>query len=233
MVTEPLGLPGALAQDLAAAALGMARRLERNATLWCVGVGLPQHASHLAVEFLHPVVIGARAFPAVALPSGEALPTLRGSARAGDVLVLIGVADSALAVDLARRAPAWGLAVTWVGFGPRPPAGAADHVLWLADEPHAPYDGRLVLLYHLLWELTQVCLEHPGLLVPPVACDGPICITCSDEGRLAEVLEVTGTTARVRTADGVEDVDVALIELSSPGDLLLVHAGSALTKVGP
>ena len=23
------------------------------------------------------------------------------------------------------------------------------------------HDGRLVLLYHVLWELTHVCFEHP------------------------------------------------------------------------
>ena len=30
-----------------------------------------------------------------------------------------------------------------------------------------PATGRFVLLYHLLWELTHVCFEHPGLLKPP------------------------------------------------------------------
>ena len=52
----------------------------------------------------------------------------------------------------------------WIGVGPAPPAGSADHVLWLSDDPLARHDGRLVLAYHLLWELTHVCFEHPGLL---------------------------------------------------------------------
>jgi hypothetical protein len=26
------------------------------------------------------------------------------------------------------------------------------------------YDGTVVRTYHVLWELTQICLEHPGLL---------------------------------------------------------------------
>ena len=62
----------------------------------------------------------------------------------------------------------------------------------------AAHDGRLVLLYHVLWELTHVCFEHPGLLAdrgrlrPSTAC-----VTCSDEGRLAEVVTVPDATAAV------------------------------------
>jgi hypothetical protein len=26
------------------------------------------------------------------------------------------------------------------------------------------YDGTVVRAYHVLWELTQICLEHPGLV---------------------------------------------------------------------
>ena len=58
--------------------------------------------------------------------------------------------------------------------GPGPDAGAADHVLWLDDaDPLVPATGRFVLLYHLLWELTHVCFEHPGLLTErrPTTCD--------------------------------------------------------------
>jgi len=78
------------------------------------------------------------------------------------VLFVIGDADDAALVDLLRRAPAWGATTFWVGAGPRPPAGSADHVLWLPDDEHAAHDGRFILLYHLLWELAHVCLEHHG-----------------------------------------------------------------------
>jgi hydrogenase maturation factor len=104
-------------------------------------------------------------------------------------------------------------------------------VLWLADEPMAAHDGQFILLYHLLWELAHVCLEHGGLLAPDADCDGPVCITCSDEGRLAEVVSVSGATARVRTADGAEDVDLSLVGGVDPEDLLVVHAGMAITRL--
>jgi len=79
--------------------------------------------------------------------------------------------------------------------------------------------------------LAHVCLEHHGLLEPSVAGEGPVCITCSDEGRLAEVLTVTGTTAQVRTSTGFEDVDLSLVGGAAPYDLVVVHAGMAITRL--
>ena len=87
-----------------------------------------------------------------------------------------------------------------------------------------------MLLYHLLWELTHVCFEHPGLLGPDATeCDADAaCITCSDEGRLAEVMAVVAAGAEVRTARGAETVDTTIVGPVHPGDLLLVHAGAAI-----
>jgi hydrogenase maturation factor len=56
----------------------------------------------------------------------------------------------------------------------------------------------------------------------------PGCITCSDEGRLAEVLEASADTAEVRTAEGLETVDTMAVGPVRPGDLLLVHARTAI-----
>ncbi len=225
------GLPEGLADGLATASLALARRLHAGGTLWCAAPAWPHHAQHVAVEFVHPVIVGKPALAAVALPSHDLTATARANVRAGDVLVLVGAADDTGARDLARRAPAWGVTTLWIGAGERPPVGAADHVLWLPAEQMAAHDGRFILLYHLLWELTHVCLEHGGVLAPDPACDGPVCITCSDEGRLAEVVVATGTSARVRTAEGCEDVDLALVGAVDCDDLLVVHAGMAIARL--
>jgi hypothetical protein len=224
-------LPEGLADDLAAASLTLARRLHTGGTMWCAAPAWPHHAQHVAVEFVHPVIVGKPALPAVALPSHRLTETARANVRPGDVLVAVGTADDAVLVDLLARTPAWGVTSLWIGSGPRPPAGSADHVLWLADEEEAAHDGRFILLYHLLWELAHVCLEHGGVLEPDAECDGPVCITCSDEGRLGEVERVVGATARVRTATGSEDVDLSLVGAAAPDDLLVVHAGMAITRV--
>jgi hypothetical protein len=228
----PADLPAGLADDLGSAALLLARRLHAGATLWCASPAWPHHAQHVAVEFVHPVIVGKPALPAVALPSHELTASARANVRPGDVLLAVGPADDAVVRDLARRAPAWGLAVLWVGAGQRPAEGAADHVLWLPDET-AAHDGRFILIYHLLWELAHVCLEHGGALAPPADCDGPVCTTCSDEGRLAEIVQTSGGTARARTADGVQDVDLSLVGPAAPHDLLVVHAGMAITRLAP
>jgi hypothetical protein len=231
-------LDGGLAEDLATAALALARRFHAGATLWCVAPQWTPHAHHIAVEFVHPVVVGKRALPAVALTGTDVVAQARVCVRGGDIVIAVAGADEPGVLQLMRRAPAWGAHTVWIGSGSRPPAGAADHVLWQDDpDPLAPATGRFVLMYHLLWELTHVCFEHPGLLAPgEPECTDEVCVTCSDEGRLAEVLRAPDTPfgpARARTANGEEDVDVTLVAPVAPGDLLLVHAGAALTRLDP
>ena len=87
-------------------------------------------------------------------------------ARPGDIVLVVSTADDKDALDLLSRAEAWGLARVWIGVGARPTPNRADHVIWAgeADPARAGCSGDLVLLYHLLWELTHVVFEHPGLL---------------------------------------------------------------------
>jgi hypothetical protein len=225
-----------LAEDLAGASLALARGFAAGATMWCVAPQWEPHAHHMAVEFVHPVIVGKRALPALALTSPALVAQARVSVRPGDILIAVAAADDAAVIDLMRRTPAWGALSVWIGSGTRPALGSADHVLWMDDpDPLAPATGRFVLMYHLLWELTHVCFEHPGLLAEPAACTEEVCVTCSDEGRPGEVVTpAIGPfgAALVRTSDGEEQVDVTLVGDVRPGDLLLIHAGSALTRVG-
>jgi hypothetical protein len=231
-VVEP-GLGETASVDLAAASLALARRFAAGATLWCVAPAWEPHAQHVAVEFVHPVVVGTRALPAVALTGPDLVGAARVSARPGDVLLAVAGASDADVRSIMQRAQAWGVTTIWVGSGPRPPAGSADHLLWIDEEdPLVPATGRFVLLYHLLWELTHVCFEHPGLLAEePADCTDEVCITCSDEGRLAEVISVEPGSARVRTAQGTESIATVLVEPVAVDELLLVHAGMAIGKV--
>ncbi|WP_102142488.1 HypC/HybG/HupF family hydrogenase formation chaperone [Mycobacterium hubeiense] len=222
-----------LAADLASAALDLARRFHDGATLWVMSPQWEPHAHHVAVEFVHPVIMGKRALPSVALVEPDPVAQARVACQPGDLLMAVASADQPAVVDAMRRAPAWGALTLWIGSGPRPPAGAANHILWVdSDDPMVPATGRFVLLYHLLWELTHVCFEHPGLLKPQA--EGDACVTCSDEGRLAEVIlepADANNRALVRTATGEESVDVSLIGDVTPNDLVLVHAGAAISRL--
>jgi len=163
----------------------------------------------------------------------DPVSSLRALARAGDILLGIGRAADPVLRAAMQRSRAWGLSTLLVGAGPPPEPGAADFVLWVGrDEIAAPYSGQFVFVYHLLWELTHVALEHPGLLLGDEECSGPVCVTCADEGRLAEVVRVgSSSTAEARTPTGIEEVDTSLVGTCQPGDLVLVHAGQALTLV--
>ena len=219
------------AAKLATASLDLASRFARGATLWCWAPGAPQHAQHVAVEFVHPVIVGTRALPAVAVLDDNGTAALRPMVRSGDVLLVIAAGDAPILGTL-RRAEAWGLTTIWMGAGPRPAEGLAHHVLWAGDDLAALYDGSMVLGYHVLWELTHVCFEHPGLLrTDDAACADDVCVTCSDEGRLAEVIASHDDDATVRSASGVETVSTLMVGPVSPGDLVLVHAGTAITTV--
>lgn len=221
---------GGVADDLARAALAMARRYSvAGATLWCASPCWPFHAHHVAVEFVHPVIMGKRALAALTVPPGaDLVATLRASVRPGDMVVALAPADDRSVADVMRRGQAWGVETIWIGHGPRPPAGAADHVIWLDTDDVLGASEQFVRLYHMLWELTHVCFEHPGLLKQQPECTDEVCITCSDEGRLAEIVLVDGDEAVVRTADGQERIDISLVDPPAPGDLVLVHAGFAI-----
>ncbi|PEG40284.1 hydrogenase assembly protein HupF [Mycolicibacterium agri] len=201
--------------------------------MWCISRDFPAHAQHIAVEFVHPVIVGKRALPAVALTGADLVAQVRISAQPGDIVIAVADGADEQVQAVMRRAPAWGVTTLWIGNGVRPHDGAADHVLWFDDpDPRLPATGEFVLMYHLLWELTHVCFEHPGLLRQQPECTDEVCITCSDEGRLGEVINLAPDgSATVRTASGVETVDTTLTGGLRPGDLILVHAGMAMTAV--
>jgi hypothetical protein len=220
---------------LARAALDLARRFAAGATMWCVAPSMGEHASHVAVEFVHPVIVGKRALPAVTVPGPDYAATLRLASKPGDILLLMAPAGDEVAQALLRRAEAWGLVSVWIGAGARPAVSGPAHVVWVDDVEIgvAARTGALVLRYHLLWELTHVVFEHPGLLADGECCRpaDDHCVTCSDDGVVVEVVEVSETTADVRAGGRRQVVDVSLIDRPRPDDLLLVQAGVALTKI--
>jgi HupF/HypC family len=232
------GLDADVAADLAATSFTLAKRFAAGATMWSIAPGWEPHALHIAVEFIHPVIVGKRALPAVAITGPDVVDAVRVSVRPGDIVVAVSGADDPDVLSVMRRSRAWGTTTVWIGSGARPKAGMADHVLWLDDpDPRVPATGGFVLFYHLLWELTHVCFEHPGLLKQSEVCTDEVCVTCSDEGRLGEVLAASaGGMATVRTANGVETVVTTLVDPVAAGELVLVHAGTAISRleeVGP
>ena len=68
-----------------------------------------------------------------------------------------------------------------------------------------------------------------------MTCEDPYhCITCGDDGvpmRVVAVDDDRGLALCEAENGARESVEIALIDAVAPGDALLVHAGTALTKL--
>ena len=118
-------------------------------------------ARHVAVEFVHPVIVGKRALPAFALlgERGSLADEVALLARADDVVLAFGDSADALALSAALAVARERGALT-VAFWPL----GAD---WEIEPPTAdPYIRQELVetLYHVVWELSHVFFEHRGLL---------------------------------------------------------------------
>src|SRR6201995_6193226 len=143
------GLGAELAAGLGAAAFTLATRSAAGGTMWSIAPSWEPHALHIAVELVHPVIMGKRALPAVALTGPNLVDLLRVSVRPGDIVIGVGAAADPELRSVMRRSPAWGASTIWIGSGERPQAGAADHVLWLGhpDSRGPPTGGVRLFLY--------------------------------------------------------------------------------------
>ena len=172
------------AETVAQACHDMALRFHRGGKLIVFGAGgSAADAAHIAVEFLHPVIVGKRALPALALANdvatvtGVADRTSFEHAFAHQLRVLAEPADIAMAVSRDGAAPAVraalaearGLGLLTVALtGNDGGRLVADHLLVVeSDDPETVQEIH-VTMYHILWELVHVFLERPGLLAPAV-----------------------------------------------------------------
>ncbi|MCW3013649.1 MAG: Phosphoheptose isomerase-like protein [Solirubrobacterales bacterium] len=108
--------------------------------------------AHVAVEFVHPVIVGKRALPAL----GMRVEDIGLFAEADDMVMAFGAGREMRAgVELAREAGCLTIAFM--------PVGAE----WELDIPtQDPFVAQELTetLYHVLWELVHVFFEHRGLL---------------------------------------------------------------------
>ncbi len=136
----------------------MAERFARGGRLIAFGhsPAARSDARHVAVEFVHPVIVGKRALPAIGLAGegGDIAAQVSLIAAPDDVAMGFG-AGCEDAVAVAR-----GRGCLTIAFAP---AGAE----WEFEPPTSDPDIRQELietLYHILWELVHVFFEHRGLL---------------------------------------------------------------------
>ena len=157
----------------------MAERFARGGRLVALGAtpAARSDARHVAVEFVHPVIVGKRALPALALgpEGGDLVRQAELALETDDIAIAFGLeeGDRAAADALAVARERGCLTIAFTSDAP---------VEWPFEPPSDDPFVRQELaetLYHLLWELVHVFFEHRGLL----------------EGRLVERTHDTGASS--------------------------------------
>jgi D-sedoheptulose 7-phosphate isomerase len=173
---------------VAAACHQMAIRFHEGGKLIVFGTGGPStDAQHVAVEFVHPVIVGKRALPAISLTSDIA--TVTGiAARSGMAAIfahqlryLATPADIALGISsdgncasvlsgllTARELGLLTIALVGGDGGAIAASPAVDHLLVTRSADPRVVKEMHVTSYHVLWELVHVFFEQPGVLGPGV-----------------------------------------------------------------
>lgn len=172
------------ADAVAAACHAMAQRFHAGGTLFVFGNGSSAtDAAHIAVEFVHPVIVGKRALPAMSLANDIA--TVTGVARTDGFdevfrrqLEVRGQPDDVAlglstdghcrnvmrALELAHERGLLTIAMVGGDGGEAAASPAVDHVLAVRSDDPLVVKEIQVTTYHILWELVHVFFEQPGLL---------------------------------------------------------------------
>jgi D-sedoheptulose 7-phosphate isomerase len=146
------------APRLAEACREMAERFLRGGRLLAFGRGpYATDAQHVSVEFVHPVIVGKRALPALDL-SLVYRPWLRGILHPDDMVMGFGPpeGDNDVAETL-REARSRG-AMTFAL-----PGGDGSYSVGAATDDPFVHQEIIEILYHTLWETVHVFFEHREL----------------------------------------------------------------------
>jgi D-sedoheptulose 7-phosphate isomerase len=159
------------ADRISEACWAMARRFHEGGKLIAFGNGASaSDALHVSVEFVHPVIMGKRALPAIAIQQNDNSPLDR------PIILLGRTPDMALgfsfggrdtsvnsALTTARQMGMLTLALTGAeggGIGP----DAVDYHFAVPSDDALIVQETHETLYHILWELVHIFFEHEGLL---------------------------------------------------------------------
>jgi D-sedoheptulose 7-phosphate isomerase len=146
------------AHALAQACRAMAERFLRGGRLLALGRGpYSTDAQHVSVEFVHPVIVGKRALPALDL-SSLMQPWLDSILQPEDIVMGFGPPEGDPEVDAALESAQARGAMTFALPGP--------HGSYALRAPVADpfiHQELVEIFYHTLWETVHVFLEHREL----------------------------------------------------------------------
>jgi D-sedoheptulose 7-phosphate isomerase len=178
------------AERLARLCHRMAERFARGGRLVALGEtpSARSDVRHVAVEFVHPVIVGKRALPAIGLSreGGALADQVELVAEPDDIAIAYGPGTAEALAVAARRG------CLTVSFEP---AGAEWELVPPVEDPFVAQEVAETA-YHLLWELVHVFFEHRGLL----------------EGREARAVHDTGASSFLYPflAEGETDLEAVV-----------------------
>ncbi len=170
-----------------AASLAMAKAFHRGRKmLVCGNGGSATDAQHVAVEFMHPVIVGCKALPAICLTNDMAMVTAIANdvgfadvftrqiialGQAGDIL--LGLSTSGNSENLLHAfATARRMKLLTIGFaghdGGKMAAlraeGLLDFCLTVPTSSVHRIQETHVALYHIVWDMVHTFLQHRALV---------------------------------------------------------------------
>jgi D-sedoheptulose 7-phosphate isomerase len=169
------------AHAIAACSAAMADRFFAGATLLVFGAGPhATDAQHNSVEFVHPVLPGCRALPALSLANDMATVTgmlqsgaavdvyahqLRVLGRPGDIALAFAHAPVHPSITRGlQAAEAAGMLTIALTSSDSEEAGEhADFVFHVPDTDRSCAHEFHLATYHMLWELVHIVLNHRGI----------------------------------------------------------------------
>lgn len=182
-IDVPMGFFEQEAEQVSQACLAMARRFHQNGRLLAFGAGNAlTDAQHVSVEFVHPVIVGKRALPAIALGTDVAATVglateagwdqvyarqLTAVGRPEDIALGIDPTgnDEAVMAGLLNAQQGGMLTIALCGGdGGQLAAQSLDFCFVVPTTDTAVIQETHETLYHILWELVHVFFEHKGLL---------------------------------------------------------------------
>lgn len=169
---------------IAEACWAMARRFHQGGRLLAFGNGSSAtDAQHVSVEFVHPVIVGKRALPALALTNDSATLSnliakngaaelfthqIKVLARPQDIALGFSVdgncANVAAALETAKQMNLLTLGLTG-GEGRLFRQAHLDFCFVVPASDPLVIQETHETLYHVLWELVHIFFEHEGLLL--------------------------------------------------------------------
>jgi D-sedoheptulose 7-phosphate isomerase len=181
-MSQPEAFFSAEAGRIAEACWAMARRFHQGGRLLAFGNGASAtDAQHVAVEFVHPVIVGKRALPALALTNDSATLSglmagrdatasfahqLRVLARPQDIAIGFSMGDAydnIVSALLAAREMGLLTLGLLSGDGALPQT-QLDYCFVVQSQDPLLIQEIHETLYHILWELVHIYFEHEGLL---------------------------------------------------------------------